>query len=107
MEKDILSQVIEVEKEIQSCLDIEKVKVHEWLERIKKECEEEYIREEKKVRDSLDQSLEEASKEAALKAEEIVSRAEAGAERLGRLPPETLAKIVIQRIAGILPDSAP
>ena len=50
MERDILSQVIEAEKEIQHCLDLEKIKAREWLERVKKECEDEFTREEKNIK---------------------------------------------------------
>jgi hypothetical protein len=50
MEKDILSEVIEVEKEIQKCLEVEKAKSHDWLEKVKKESEEELVREERNIK---------------------------------------------------------
>jgi vacuolar-type H+-ATPase subunit H len=103
MERDILSQVIEAEKEIQHCLDLEKIKAREWLERVKKECEEEFTREEKNIKESLEKSTAEAAREAEVKAAGIVSRATAEAGRLGRLQAETLSGIVAKQIAGILP----
>ena len=103
MERDILSQVIEAEKEIQKCLDLEKVKVREWLERVKKECEEEFILEEKNIKASLEKSTAEATKAAEVKAAGIVSQAMATAERLERLQTETLSRVVAKQIDRILP----
>ncbi len=104
MEKDILSQVIEAEKEIQQGLDLEKIKAREWLERVKKECEEAFTREDKNIREALEKTTAEAAREAGIKAAGTVSRATAAAERLGRLQTETLSRIVAKQIAGILPE---
>jgi len=103
MERDILSQVIEAEKEIQQCLDLEKIKAREGLERVQKECEEEFIREDKNIKASLEKFTAEAAREAGGKAAGTVVRAMADAERLGRLQAETLSRIVAKQIAGILP----
>ena len=98
-----MSQVIEAEKEIQQCLDLEKIKAREWLERMKKECEEEFIREEKNINESLERSTAEAAKEAGDKAAGAVSQASAAAERLAHIQAETLSKIVAKQLSGILP----
>ncbi len=103
MEKDILRQVIEVEKEIQKCLESEKVKIREWLEGVKKESDEEFLREELEIKQSLDQSLREATRQSETAAAEILSEAADAAERLKRLKAETLTGIIGRRIAGILP----
>ncbi len=103
MESDILSQVIAAEKEIQQILDHEKVNAREWLERVKKECEEEFIREEKNIKKSLEKLMADAAREAGVEAAGAISRATAEAERLGRLQSETLSRIVKKQIAGILP----
>ena len=103
MERDILGQVIEAEKELQQSLDLEKNKAREWLERVKKECEEAFIREEKNIKESLEKSKAEAAGEAAVKAAGTESRAAAEAERLGRLQKEALSRIILKQIAGILP----
>lgn len=103
MEKDILSQVIEVEKEIQKCLESEKVKIREWLEGVKKESEEEFFREELEIKQSLDQSLREATKQSETAAAQILSEAADAAERLRRLKAETLTGIIERQIARILP----
>jgi hypothetical protein len=103
MEKDILSQVIEAEKKIQQCLDLEKIKAREWLECVKKEYEEEFIREDRNIKESLEKSTIEAAREAEVKAAGTLSQATAAAERLGRVQAETLSRIVAKQIAGILP----
>ena len=103
MEKDILSEVIEVEKEIQKCLEVEKEKSHDWLEKVKKESEEELVREERNIKESLNKSIEVAKKEAELKAVEIVKQTEARAERLAKMNDDTLVDIVGKQIIRILP----
>jgi len=103
MERDILSQVIEAEKEIQQCLELEKIKVRGWLERVKKESEEEFIQEDKRIRESLEKSVAEATKEAEAEAAGIVSKATTTAERLEQLKPDTLSKIITKQIEKILP----
>ena len=103
MEKDVLSQVIEAEKEIQKCLEAEKVKVREWLETVKKECESEFTAEEKKIKESLDLSMAESAKQAETKAGRIVEEAGQSAARLEHLRTETLSAIVRKRITTILP----
>ncbi len=103
MEKDILSEVIEVEKEIQKCLEVEKAKSHDWLEKVKKESEEELVREERNIKESLNKSIEMAKKEAELKSAEIVKQTEARAERLAKLNDETLVGVVGKQITRILP----
>ncbi len=105
MEKDVLSEVIQVEKEIQKCLEIEKVKVHDWLETAKKEAEKDFVREGEKIQESLEKSLEEAARAAEAKAAGTADRAAAAAERLGQLKTETLSGIVRQKIGRILPGS--
>ncbi len=103
MQKDILSEVIEVEKEIQKCLEVEKEKSRDWLEKVKKESEAELAREEKNIKESLNKSIEVAKKEAELKAAEIVKQTEARAERLAKLNDQTLVDIVGEQITRILP----
>jgi vacuolar-type H+-ATPase subunit H len=103
MQKDILSEVIEVEKEIQKCLEVEKEKSRDWLEKVKKESELELAREEKNIKESLNKSIEVAKKEAELKAAEIVKQTEARAERLAKLNDQTLVDIVGEQITRILP----
>ena len=103
MQKDILSEVIEVEKEIQKCLEDEKAKSQDWLQKVKKESAEELVREEKSIKESLNKSIEVAKREAELKAAEIVNQTEIRAERLAKLSDETLVDIAVKHITRILP----
>ena len=103
MEKDILSEVIDVEREIQKCLDLEKIKSREWLEKVKKESEEELVLEEKKIREALNKAVENAQHEAESKAAAVVKKAAEEAERLKHLKNNTLLEIVERHINRILP----
>ncbi len=103
MEKDVLSQVIEAEKEIQKCLESEKVKVREWIEAVKKESETDFRAEERAIKESFDLSLAESARQAEAKAGEITDAAGKSAGRLGHLRPETVQSIVEKRIDKILP----
>jgi len=103
MEKDILSEVIVVEKEIQERLELEQLRSRKWLENIRKESEEQLAREEKTIKDSLNKAIENAKKDAELKAEEIVERADAKAMLLANLNDETVGEIVGKQVARILP----
>jgi len=104
MENDILGQVIEVEKEIQKCLELEKTAAREWLESVKKECEEESVREGQKIKESLLRSIDSVSKDAGVKAAEVVKQAAGDVERLGKLDAAVLARIVSKQIGRILPE---
>lgn len=103
MEKDVLSQVIEVEKEIQKCLEAERAKAREWLDHERKHAEDKFLIEREKVRHSQEQSLAAADREAERNIQEIVSEAARSAERLGQLDTKVLLKLVEQRMSGILP----
>ncbi len=103
MEKDILSEVIEVEKEIQQCLELERVKSRKWLENVKKESEEELAREEKSIKESLNITIDIAKKDAEAKAAEIVKQADTKAVLLAKLNDETLGELIGKQIARILP----
>jgi vacuolar-type H+-ATPase subunit H len=103
MEKDLLGEVIEVEKEIQKCLELEKVKSGEWLEQTRKEFEEEVEREEKNLRESLQQAIEQATKDAGVKASDIVRQVERTAGRLTTLKNDTLSRIAEKHVRTILP----
>jgi hypothetical protein len=104
MEKDVLSQVIEVEKEIQRCFEAEKLKVREWLEIAKKESQQEVLLEEKRIKQALEQSSAEAAKEAEIQAAEITREAAAAAERLAQLKTERLTVLTERQIMRILPE---
>jgi cell division septum initiation protein DivIVA len=103
MDKNFLSEVIEVEKEIQRRCDLEKVKSREWLEQARKEFEAGYALEEQSIAESLEQSVEEAKRTAESRASDIVKEAAQTAERLAMLKSETLSRIVEKHIRRIQP----
>jgi hypothetical protein len=103
MEKDTLSQVIEAEKEIQKRIEIEKAKAADWLEGAKKAAEADYLREEKKIRTSIERRQAEAAKEIEEQAARIVEGAAREAERFGSLEADCLERIVRKQITRILP----
>lgn len=104
MEKDILSKVIEVEKEIQERLREEKNKAHEWLEGVRKEIERDVSLQEEQLRDSYIKGKEDAKAEAEREAARIVEDAAALAERYRRISDEALEKIVMRHVLKILPS---
>jgi vacuolar-type H+-ATPase subunit H len=103
MEEDVLKKVIETEKEIQKCLELERTKSLAWLEGIKKESEEEIRREEEKITESLNRSGDEAKREAGLEASRITEQAARKISIMTALKDETLSRIVGKHSKGILP----
>ncbi len=103
MEKDILSEVIEVEKDIQKSLDEEKVKARTWLEQVKEDSAQELAREEINIKASLNEAIEVARKNAELKAAEIVKQAQVKAERFRKLTDDALNQIIGRQLNRILP----
>jgi len=107
-EKDILSKVIGVEKEIQDRLMVEKERSLEWLEKVKKEAEEGVSAEEEGVRGSFESAEVASGNDAEKKTTEILKEANAEAERISGISDETLGRILMRHVAFILPsDTAP
>ena len=103
MEKDILSQVIEAEKEIQKCLDAEKLTIRDWIAEVRKDVQEEFLLEEKKLKTSKEESLAEERGEAERKAREILAQASSSVERLKHVEKEMLTRIIERQLTRILP----
>lgn len=104
MEKDILGKVIEVEKEIQERLRLEKSKSKEWLEGVKREVEEEIAREEERLKGTYNKAVEDARADAEKNASEIFRDAATLAERCHQISDETLKQIIMRHIITILPE---
>lgn len=103
MEKDILSRVIEVEREIQEKLREEKSKAMAWLEEVKKEAEEEIAREEERLKEYYEKTAADADAYAGKQAAELLRDSALEAERLAGISDETLTGMVLKYIPGILP----
>ena len=104
MEKDILSRVIEVEKEIQEKLREEKGKSLEWLEGVKREAEEELAREEERLREYYQKTLDDTGAVAEKQAAELLRDSVLQAERLSGISDEILGRILLKYLPRILPE---
>lgn len=102
MDKDILNEVIDAEKEIQHCLETEQARIAAWLEQVRLESEAAVLREERNTGDAGAQELERARKQATLQATRVIEDAERAAKRLEGIDDETLAALVMKRIPRIL-----
>jgi len=104
MEKDLLGEVIEVEKELQRCLEEERARSKEWLEQARNEFEKEAAQEESLIQRSAERSREQAEQEASRRADKIVKQAERLAGRLGALRNDSVSRIVKDHLRTILPE---
>jgi hypothetical protein len=103
MDNNILSEVIEVEREIQKCLELEQAKARDWLEKVKKECADEVLKEEARIRDSLAAAEDRARKEAEENAASSLRDTAAFVEQMDHLDRAVLQAVVDKHIRTILP----
>lgn len=103
MEKDILTEVIEVEKEIQRCLEEEKRKSREWVHSVRSELEEDISRERAEMRSLSEERLREACTQARTEAESVVKSEKERASLLALVPDSTLREIAVRHLHLILP----
>jgi hypothetical protein len=103
MDNNILSEVIDVEREIQKCLDREQEKARDWLAKVKQECADELVREEELLRNSLAAAEGQARKEAEEGAASSLSAAAALVEQRDHLDRALLQAVVDKHIRTILP----
>jgi len=102
MDKDILNEVIEAEKEIQRCIEDEHAKLRTWLDQVKRETSAAVAREENNDRDLLTHALEDARRSAEAKAKQVVDDAAARSSRIERLDDGALTGIILKRMPRIL-----
>ena len=102
MDKGILNEVIDAEKDIQACIEVEQTRLQEMLERVQREAEESVTAAERELSASRDRELETIRQEAEAKARKIVEHASGRVERLGRVDDGTLTGIIMKRISRIL-----
>jgi len=103
MERDLLSKVLETEREIQAKIEFEKKQCAEKLEKDGKEAEERILREEAALREQLNKAVCKAEEISEEKAADILKAATKRAERLRSLPDEALQRVVMKYIDSILP----
>lgn len=102
MDKDILNEVIEAEKEIQYCIEDEQAKLRAWLDQVKREASEAVAREEINDRELLTRALEDAKRSAEAKAKQVVDDAAKHSLRIEKLDEATLTGIILKRMPRIL-----
>ena len=102
MDKDILNEVIEAEKDIQQRLEAEQARIAAWLEQVRLEAEAAVLREERNSGEVNVRTLEAAGKRAAIAAQQVVDEAAREAKRLEGIDGTALAGIVMKRIPRIL-----
>jgi len=102
MDKDILNEVIEAEKEIQHCLEGEQAKLRTWLDEVKRESSEAVAREEKNDSELLKRALDDAKQSAEAKAKQVVEDAALRSMRIEKLDDGTLTGIILKRMPRIL-----
>ena len=105
MEKDVLSTIIEIEKEIEERLDSERRKAVQWLDSAKKEIEVELAANVRELKDSLMESVDIARENAEKQASAILSEAAKQSRLLSEIGDETLKRIITEHLCRILPGS--
>jgi vacuolar-type H+-ATPase subunit H len=103
MDDDILSKVVEVEKDVQQRIGIEKNMSREWLENVKRDAEEKILREEKELKTAFDEAIRKTNISSEKKAIEIIKDANTETEKLERLGNDILKKIIMKHTFMILP----
>lgn len=103
MKKSILNEVIEVERDIQERLMVEKKKASEWVDEVKKKAEKDILSEEERIKKLFEQAIKNARLDAEKEEQEIIADANEKAMRLAAIDDEFLIKIVKKHIIGILP----
>jgi len=102
MEKGILNEVIEAEKDIQACIEQEQVRLREMLERVRLEAERSVAEAERELSASRVRDLDAARQEAEARAKKIVEEASGRVHQLERMDDRTLTDVIMKRIPRIL-----
>ena len=102
MDKDILNEVIEAEREIQHCIEDEQAKLRTWLDQVKREASESVVHEEQNDQNLLKQALEDAKGRAEAKAKQVVDDAAKRSLRIEKLDDGILTGIILKRMHRIL-----
>lgn len=103
MEKDILTAIVEVEKEIRERLAAERSSAEARLEQLRRDGEEEVSREEERLKIELHNRLAAAKAEVEKRAAVLVGDASAQAEKLAGLDEETLRRHIMRHLTRIAP----
>jgi vacuolar-type H+-ATPase subunit H len=105
MEKDVLTTVIEIEKEIEERLESERQKTVKWLDTAKRDIEVELAAKVRDLGDSLLESVAIAKENAEKQSAAILNEAAKQSRLLSEIGDETLKRIITEHIVSILPGS--
>ncbi|MCM2358109.1 MAG: hypothetical protein NDI77_08165 [Geobacteraceae bacterium] len=103
MDEDILSAIVDVEKEVRELQEAERRRAEERLAEARREAEARVAGEEERLREALREALGRARSEAEREAAALLEKEEARAERLGRLDDATLEGIVARHLQLLRP----
>ncbi len=103
MGNDILSAIVEVEREIEERLGAEERMAGEMLDRLRSEQADGAQRDEERLAAEVRQAVAAAADEARERAAAIVREAVARAERLAGLDDEALERCIMKHLARIVP----
>jgi vacuolar-type H+-ATPase subunit H len=102
MDKGILNEVIEAEKDIQSCIEQEQARLREMLDRVRREAEGSVAAAEREMSASRDRDLDAARQEAEARARKIVEEASGRMRQLERIDDRTLTDVIMKQLPRIL-----
>ncbi len=105
MEKDILTAIIETEKEIQESLERERHKSVMWLENAKKEIEAVIAAEELELEESCRKGVADARENARGRADALLRDVVEKCRRLTELSDEKLICLLMEHIGRIRPEN--
>ena len=104
MEKDTLSDIIRIEREIRERLAREERKAGESLAEVRRNCDDEFSREEARLQEELAAAVTAARLcDARKRADDVVAEARRRAERLAGLDDEHLKELVRGELSSIVP----
>ncbi len=103
MGKDIIDDIIRVEKEIEDRIENEKKSIEKWLNEIRLKAEEDILVEEQKNKQLLEQRVKTAKEEAKNRAGLLINKAIIYAKNLDSIDDNVLKEILFKHISKILP----
>lgn len=102
MDRSILNEVIEAEKEVQRCVEQEQERVRLWLDQVRQEAAASVAAEERDGSEERAQALAAAQRDAETRARQVRETAAKAAGRLERLDDRELADLVQKHLPRIL-----
>jgi len=103
MKENLLSAVVEVEKELARTLETEKTMAQEMLDNLRQDYAQTIAEEEKRLQEALNQAITASDMDAEKRAAGIMEKADATAARLERTGDDVLKGIIRKHLTRILP----